>query len=299
MHFAVDLPCFGTCADAALLATLAHEAEESGWDGFFLWDVLRLGDAPVVDPWVALSAVAVQTQHIRFGPMVTPLPRRRPWLVARASASLDRLSGGRLILGVGTGSGIEDWDDLGEATSPRERGEMLDESLALLTRLWQGHPVTHQGAHYQLREVCFLPPPAQHPRIPIWVAGTWPHPAPFRRAARWDGVVPFKVGMAYNTMLTPRDIHEVVTFIRTLRSSTEQPEPTEATPAAPTLEVAHWGITWGEEKGQEAELIAAYAEAGVTWWRENLSPWRFGWRGQESWSVEPLRERIRQGPPHA
>lgn len=298
MRFAVDLPCFGPCADAALLATLAHEAEEAGWDGFFLWDVLRLGDAPVVDPWVALTAVAVQTRRIRFGPMVTPLPRRRPWMVARTSVSLDRLSGGRLILGVGSGSGVEDWDDLGEATSPRERGELLDESLALLTRLWQSHPVTHQGAHYHLREVRFLPPPAQHPRIPIWVAGTWPQRAPFRRAARWDGVVPFKVGMSYDTMLTPQDIQEVVTFITTLRSSAEHPPTSGGPPTDLAFEVAHWGITRGEAQGQEADLIAAYAEAGVTWWRENLSPWRFGWRGQGSWSVEPLRERIRRGPPH-
>ena len=147
------VPCFGVGVDAALLARWAAAAETAGWDGFFLWDHLfpfTPGPIDVVDPWITLTAAAVGTTTIRLGTLVTPLPRRRPMVVARQTATLDRLSGGRLILGVGTGAGPYEWEYCGEQSDPRIRGDMLDEHLGLLDRLWSGAPVHHDGTHYRL-----------------------------------------------------------------------------------------------------------------------------------------------------
>jgi hypothetical protein len=97
---------FDELAEPRTLIALAVEAEEHGWDGFFLWDhiLYRPPVRAVADPWVGLSAIAAHTEHLRVGPLVTPLSRRRVHKVARETATLDRLSRGRLILGVGLGS---------------------------------------------------------------------------------------------------------------------------------------------------------------------------------------------------
>src|SRR5438874_5033871 len=146
----------------------------------------------MADPWVALTAMAMATSHIKLGPIVTPLPQRRPWKLARECVTLDHLSQGRLILGVGLGSDsfFKEYSTYGESPDDKLHGAMLDEGLAVLTGLWRGEPFTHHGAHYTVDGAHFLPRPLQQPRIPIWLAGIWPHPRPFRRAAKWDGVVP-------------------------------------------------------------------------------------------------------------
>ena len=205
MRYGVSMPNFGEHLDVGIIAALARDAEGAGWDGFFLWDHLLAfspGPVPVVDPWIALTAAALSTRGIRLGPLVTPLPRRRPTTLARQTASLDRLSGGRLILGVGSGALPYEWEYLGEEVDPRVRGAMLDEGLAVLAGLWTGEPFGYHGQHYRVGgappeddwRAIFSPPPAQRPRIPVCVGGTWPHRAPFRRAARWDGACPMKAG---------------------------------------------------------------------------------------------------------
>ena len=177
----IFLPPFDELSHPKLLAELAVRAEEAGWDGFFLWDHIRYR-APtreVADPWISLSAIAYATSRIRIGPMVTPLSRRRVQKLARETVSLDRLSDGRLILGVGLGSDNNDeLEPFGEVTDPRERAKLLDAGLARLGELWAGE---------------FEPPPVQRPRIPVWVAGRWPNRRPLRRAARWDGVFPIEL----------------------------------------------------------------------------------------------------------
>lgn len=291
MRFAVDIPPFGPFADVRLLADLAHEAEEAGWDGFFLWDHLVWDRFPIADTWVALTAIAMKTNTIRFGPMVTPLPRRRPTKVARETATLDQLSNGRLILGVGIGGGEAEWDNFDEETDLKARAAMLDESLDVLTGLWSGEPFSYHGAHYTVRgegeqgTVTFQPVPVQRPRIPIWVAGVWPRKAPFRRAARWDGVVPLRTDTLFSDMMTPEQVAEIVAYIRQQRTGD-----------AP-FDVSHWGITTGDDMARDAALAQVYDAAGVTWWRENLSPWRFGWDWRGDFPIEATRERIRRGPP--
>jgi alkanesulfonate monooxygenase SsuD/methylene tetrahydromethanopterin reductase-like flavin-dependent oxidoreductase (luciferase family) len=186
MQFAVDIPNIGDFADPHTVAELAHEAEECGWDGFFLWDHIGADwPVPLTDPWVLLAAVALRTSRVRLGPMVTPLPRRRPWKLAREAVTLDHLLRGRLILGVGIGGGGE-YSCFGELDDARAHGAMLDEGLTVLQGLWSGEPFSFSGAHYQIHGAHFLPRPAQA-QIPVWVAGIWPNKPPFRRAARWDG----------------------------------------------------------------------------------------------------------------
>src|SRR5205823_13226032 len=146
------------------LAELTYEAEEAGWDGFFLWDQVSKSTLtptvdPMVDPWVALAAIALRTRAIRLGTLVTPLPRRRPWMVARETISLDHLSAGRLILGVGSGGGYFDFEALGETSDPKTLASMLDEGLEVLTGLWSGELYRHEGIAYQIKEAQFLPRP--------------------------------------------------------------------------------------------------------------------------------------------
>jgi len=184
---------FDVLADPGLVSELAAEAERAGWDGFFVWDHLRYS-APVTaiaDPWITMAAIAVRTERVLLGPMVTPLPRRRPLVLARQAASLARLSGGRLVLGFGIGDdwGAGEFGAFGDETDPKVRGRMLDEGLEVLTGLLSGEPVDHAGEHYTVRDVVFRPAA----RIPIWIAGRYPNRAPQRRAARFDGYFPIQL----------------------------------------------------------------------------------------------------------
>ncbi|MET7419707.1 LLM class flavin-dependent oxidoreductase [Dactylosporangium sp. NPDC005555] len=191
---AIWLPLFDELSDPLVVASLAAQAEEAGWDGCFVWDHIRWG-APVqrlADPWITLAAVAAGTERLRIGPMVTPLPRRRPAKVARETATLDRLSGGRLTLGVGIGGDRfgGEFSKFGEQTDDRARGQMLDEALGILTAAWSGDPVHHHGAHYVVDDVTFLPRPVQRPGVPVWVAAMPGSVQPLRRAARYQGYFP-------------------------------------------------------------------------------------------------------------
>jgi alkanesulfonate monooxygenase SsuD/methylene tetrahydromethanopterin reductase-like flavin-dependent oxidoreductase (luciferase family) len=141
-----------------------------------------------------MAAVATATRDIRFGAMVTPLARRRPWVMARQAAALDRLSGGRLVIGVGLGDdGWREFSSFGDASEPRERGVLLDESLEVLRRLLTGEDVDFDGERLHVHSTPFLPKPAQDP-LPIWVAGRWPNRAPLARAARMQGCFPIFAG---------------------------------------------------------------------------------------------------------
>ena len=271
MNFGVFVPNFGDYYDPRTLAELAHEAEASGWDGFFIMDHMSLGRSDrFADPWVALAAIAVHTERIRIGPMVTPLPRRRPWKLARETVSLDHLSNGRLILGVGSGSPRDtEFESFGEDGDLKVRARKLDEGLDVLTGLWSGEPFSYQSEHYRLEETVFLPKPVQSPRIPVWVAGTWPHKAPLRRAERWDGYFPERT--------TPTDIHAVVAHVDRYR------------PRGSVFDVAFGNRLRADQSAELADVVAAYAEAGLTWWMQRLGP-TFGTFGES-------RARIQQGPP--
>ena len=191
---ALWLPIFDELADPRTVARLAAEAEAAGWDGVFVWDHLRWREpvVEVADPWITMSAIATATETLRFGPMVSPLARRRPAKVARETVTLDRLSGGRLTLGVGIGSDrfAGELSRTGEQVDDKVRAEMLDELLVILRAAWSGEAVDHIGRHFTVDGVQFLPRPVQRPGIPVWVATLYGNTRPLRRAARHDGFFP-------------------------------------------------------------------------------------------------------------
>jgi alkanesulfonate monooxygenase SsuD/methylene tetrahydromethanopterin reductase-like flavin-dependent oxidoreductase (luciferase family) len=284
MRYAVNVPNFEDYSDVRTVAGLAADAEAAGWDGFFVWDHLAFVKAwklRVADPWMLLTGVALATERLRLGPMVTPVPRRRPWKLARETVTLDRLSGGRLILGVGLGEPPEDeYGSFGEPTDPVVRAAMLDEGLEVLTRLWSGETVSFEGRHYRVEEVAFQPTPVQQPRIPIWVAGAWPRRGPLRRAARFDGSCPLKVDAGGElVVLEPGDVRELRAVVDRHRED----------PAAP-FDVMLGGAT-PEDPAAARAMLEPLAEAGVTWWQESVDP--------RQTDLEAFRRRVRRGPPGA
>jgi alkanesulfonate monooxygenase SsuD/methylene tetrahydromethanopterin reductase-like flavin-dependent oxidoreductase (luciferase family) len=223
---AIDVGLFGELSDPRLVAELAAAAEDRGWDGFFVWDHMtyRAPVREIADPWVTLAAVACATSRLRIGPLVTPLSRRRVHKVARETVTLDRLSAGRLTLGVGLGSSrTNELEPFGEVTDPRERARLLDQGLSDLTRYWAGE---------------FEPVPVQRPRIPVWVAGEWPNRRPVRRALAWDGLFP--IGMP-----GPEELAGLVSEVRAARPASDPFDVIVEIP--PDDDPARWqraGATW-------------------------------------------------------
>jgi alkanesulfonate monooxygenase SsuD/methylene tetrahydromethanopterin reductase-like flavin-dependent oxidoreductase (luciferase family) len=246
----IFLAPFDDVADPGLIAELSVRAEARGWDGFFLWDHVNYHEPvrALLDPWVTMAAMACATSRLRLGPLVTPLSRRRVQKVARETVTLDRLSGGRLTLGVGLGvernRELEPW---GEVVDARERAVLLDAALARLGELWSGE---------------FEPVPVQRPRIPVWVAARWPNRRPLRRAARWDGLFP--IGLP--------DADALRTFVAELgemRSAAGMGERFDVVAEiAPGGDPAPWaqaGATWvltGFDHQPRADDVRAVIEAG-------------------------------------
>ncbi|MCL5998599.1 MAG: TIGR03619 family F420-dependent LLM class oxidoreductase [Chloroflexi bacterium] len=286
MRYGIYIPPCNAYASARTVADLARDAEAAGWEGLFIWDhvVMDWPDA-VGDTWVTLTAVAMSTTRIRFGPTVTPIPRRHPWKLARETAALDQLSGGRLTLAVGLG--VFPHETLNEPNDPKLRAEMLDEGLEVLTGLWSGESFSFHGRHYTVENATFLPRPAQQPRIPIWCGGFWPSKAPFRRAARYDGVFP--LGKNETGHLSPEDFRDLIAYIKQYRT------------ADAPFDVVCMSGTPGDDPAKARDMVAAYDKAGVTWWLEGINPWRFGWPDRfggfhAPWPMQAMRERVLQGP---
>ena len=274
----IAVPNFGT--EPGDLIELCVATEQAGFDGYFLWDHIVFSDTgdgpPIVDPWLVLSVVAAKTSRIRIGTVVTPVPRRRPWQLARTTTTLDRLSNGRVVLGVGIGSpAYGDFGIFHEPSGDRERAALLDEGLDVLAGLWSGEPFSYKGKHLALDTVRFTPAPVQRPRIPVWVAGVLPAPRPIARAARWDGVVPIKYdpdGMDRPTAAEMADILGRITAMRGSRAGYDM-------------------VVWAEVArvpGDLPELARPYAAAGATWWIETARPEPNWWEG--------IRARVQAGP---
>lgn len=265
MRSGLWFPLFEELADPRAVMNLAAEAEECGWHGVFVWDHVRWREPirDVADPWITLTAIATATERMMLGPLVTPLARRRPAKVARETATLDRLSGGRLILGVGLGSdrfGAE-FSKTGEQLDDRARGEMLDEALEILTAAWSGEPVNHHGKHYLIDDVQFLPRPVQRSGVPLWAAAFPGSAKPLRRAARCDGFFP--VGLE-----SVDQFAQAVAAVRELRGDNSAP----------------YDIAVELPPGSD---VAPYAEAGATWWMTGIEPGA---------SLDEVRGVMRDGP---
>ncbi len=254
MRYGLSVPNF---ADPSGLVELAVASEAAGWDGFFLWDhivVDRSSPPPICEPWTTLAAVAVMTTRIRLGTLITPVPRRRPWVLARQVCTVDHLSGGRAVLGVGLGvPAQEEYAALGEPADPKRHGAILDEALTVIDALWSGEAVHHRGVYFEIDGVRFSPRPLQQPRIPIWCAASLPSRAGVRRGARWDGVAPMYSAPGEMRPVTPEEVASVATDLRD-RGRAE------------SSDVVVWTV------GPSAELRLAYAQAGATWLVEGPAP---------------------------
>ncbi len=255
------------------MADLAAEAEAAGWDGVFYYDAIAIaGDMEMYDPWVVLAAMAMPTKRVRLGLIVAAPSRRRPWKLARETMTLDRLSGGRLVLPVGIGA-LDDagFGNVGEPTEASTRADLLDETLAILDGLWSGEPFAFEGVHYRFGPMTFRPTPVQRPRIPVWVVGAWPKERSMRRVLRWDGVV-----------TQTEDVDE----IRAIAEYVERERPPQARDRP--FEIVVQGATSADDPARAAATVRPYEEAGGTWWID------------ASWAdatVESIRKRIQAGPP--
>jgi alkanesulfonate monooxygenase SsuD/methylene tetrahydromethanopterin reductase-like flavin-dependent oxidoreductase (luciferase family) len=261
VRYAVSIPPF---AEPGVLLDMAVTAEESGWDAVFLWDHLRFivpMELDIHDPWALLSAMAVRTERVALGTCVTPLARRRPHVLAKQLVTLDHLSNGRAVLGVGLGEPPDaDFADLGDDPDPRTRGAKLDESLTVIDGLVRGERVDHDGqfvrVHAEMR-----PAAVQQPRPPIFVAGYAPHRRPLARALRWDGFFP----ISDKGFLRPAEVGEYLDGV-------------ERRPG--------WDL-YAAINGEDDP--SAFAAVGVTWLVQGT--WPVG-----DW-VKALRQRIEEGPP--
>jgi len=271
MRYGVVLPG-GTATEQVDQALLA---ERAGWDGVFTWEA-----AYGVDPWSVLSAIAVQTSRVRLGTMLTPLPWRRPWKVASQVATLDQLSAGRAILGVGVGALDTELPDTAEVTDLHGRAELLDEGIDLIRGLWDGAG-SYDGQRYHFHsgrmDLTAAAQPVQ-PRIPIWVVGVWPRPKSMRRVLRCDGFIP--------------------------QFSRDDAGPDEARAArawlaehgaAPGLDMVADGETPADDAAAAAASVAAWAAAGCTWWLET----RWGVTEDLPDRLRSMTDRIAAGPPRA
>jgi alkanesulfonate monooxygenase SsuD/methylene tetrahydromethanopterin reductase-like flavin-dependent oxidoreductase (luciferase family) len=268
VKYGIEVSGFGTYSEASVVADVAALAEQAGWDGVFIWDHLGwvLG-YPCGDPFVSMTAAAVATTGVRLGFDVVALPRRRPQVVATAVAALDRLSHGRVILGVGLGGVPREYEAFGEDANAPTRAARLDEGLHVLRRLWTGEPVHHRGDFYVVDGVKLVPLPAQHPHPPIWVGGT--APSALRRAAKADGYTAGEVTDESGSMiLSPNRLHRRLEVIG----------------RGDGFDVA----VSGQSVVGDDSTRNQYAAAGATWWLESITDRRANPRD--------MLDRIRQGP---
>ncbi|MEH1168487.1 LLM class flavin-dependent oxidoreductase [Micromonospora sp. CPCC 205539] len=261
MRHGLEISCGGAAVAVSTLVELGELAERAGWDGVFLEDYLIHydGDDPhTYDPWLVLAAIAGRTSRVRLGTTVTALPRRRPAKLAREVLTLDHLSAGRAVVAVGVGDpGDRGMAAFGEPTEAAVRAAMLDEGLDLLTGLLTGEPVRHLGTHYRADGVALRPAPVQSPRVPVWVGGSTQAGAVRRRAARADGIVPYK--------LTDTDgwsdftAEEVADLVAALPATRADGQP---------FDVAIGGRRRRPDERAERAYLEEIAAAGATWWLE-------------------------------
>jgi hypothetical protein len=273
MKYGIALP-YNIALSVPRLATLA---EEAGWDGCFLGDAIWCED-----PMIVLAAAAMTTSRIRLGTMIVPAPLRQPWKIASESVALDRLSDGRMILGLGVGAVWMGWQAFPDVvTEIKARVEMLDETIEILTLLYQRKPFDFAGEHFQVKlslldEVFYPPSPVQQPRIPIWIPGIWPHKKSMTRALKCDGVLLEKQSAKGKPeRVTPADVAEIKTFVdenRTLSSP---------------FDIIVSGSTVRMDSEQQQETMASWAKAGATWWIEEMY----------NEPTDTVADRVHLGPP--
>lgn len=271
--------------DVRVVPGLAAEAEAAGWDGVFIPDCINIDPRfngglpmPADDPWIILAAVAMRTERIRFGTMLTPPSRRRPWKLARELTTLDQLSNGRVVLPVGLGA-LDDqgFGAVGEATDRKTRAELLNESLEIVTGLWSGEPFSYEGRHYRVEELAFAPRPVQQPGIPIWCVGLWPSERSMRRVARYNGLLPNIRKPDGSAEILPADIRAMKDWLDAHRDASQP------------FDIIMEGSTPADDRAAALAHVGPYVEAGATWWLDSF------WSPPND--ADAIRRRIAAGPP--
>jgi alkanesulfonate monooxygenase SsuD/methylene tetrahydromethanopterin reductase-like flavin-dependent oxidoreductase (luciferase family) len=256
MRFGLELPCGGEHLTAGDLVELAVAAERAGWDGAFFEDYLvyyRGDDPPTFDPWVVLSAVAARTTRIWVGTTVTGLLARDPAKLVREAVTLDALAPGRVVLGVGLGDPHDRGAtlDLGRV-SRGPKGREMDRRVDLVLDLLHGRPVAGPPGG---EPVTFRP---SGDRIHVWVGGSSQAGAVMRRAARADGIVPYKLtDTADWSDFTTAEVRDLVTSIG---------------PRGPGFDIAIGGRPRLPDLAEERAAIARAGAGGATWWLEFVHP---------------------------
>lgn len=227
----------------------AHALEEAGWDGLFVYDHLQLDPSwgvETLDSYVLLAAVARETQRLRLGTAVTPISRRRPWQLAKELVTLDHLSHGRVIAGIGLG-GLDEFEfaPFGDDSTLRERAAKTDEGLELLDAFLRGEQVRHDGAYYTV-DAHLRPAAVQSPRPPIYIAATFPFRASVDRAKRWDGVFCNVKLKGDGRPLTPAELRE---YVGDLLDSPNMEVASFHHPEHDLDEYEQQGLTWLVELG--------------------------------------------------
>lgn len=282
LRFGLFVPPFADLAEPRRVVDLARSAEHESWDGFFLWDhMLAEPGMPIADAWTVMSAIAQATETLRIGMLITPLARRRPWVLARQAATLDRLSAGRLVVGAGLGD--DGWKEFssfrGEPTAPSQRARLVDESLDLLRRFWSGKEVHFEGTDLSVDSGPFLPRPLQDP-LPVWVACRWPNRRPLARAAGQQGCFPLFDQGGWQVPVFPdaSDLARARSVLTGLG-------------APPDFDIVCRGVSSRLERNEREHGFAALEAAGMTWWLESFGP------GEPP--VEIVEKAVRKGPPLA
>jgi hypothetical protein len=282
LKYGLDVASAGAAGDAQTMSELAHIAEESGWDGIFLEDYIvwqSHPEVPTYDPWVTLAAMAMRTKRIRLGTLVTPVARRRPWKLAQELVTLDHLSNGRMILGVGLGDTGESiatdgsFAHFDEVMDAKQRAGMLDEALEIMIRIWLGEPFSFEGKFYKVHDVQILPKPVQQPRIPIWVGGGYPKRGPVERALRWDGACLYK---QQGHWMQPGDVRALRDMVIERRGT------------ADGFDIALGGAQRWEDENKQRLYLESIAAEGMTWWHEYIPP--------DLGDYEVQRKMIERGP---
>ena len=255
----------------------AIAAEGAGWDAVVVWEA-----GYGVDPWSLLAAIAVRTERVRLGTILTPAPWRRPWKLASQVATVDQLSGGRAFVTLGLGALSDDLTQTGEVTDRRERAARMDETIDILRTLWGGRREFH-GEHYDVMCPDWLldaARPVQQPP-PIWVAGAWPRPKSMRRAARCDGILPeYDEQRLGGREGSPDDVRDLRAWLGD-------------NGARDDIDVVGEGETPADDPAAAAAQVAPWATAGCTWWMET----RWGSAGSIDDRLAAVDERIAAGPP--
>jgi len=274
--------------DTAAIVEHAVAAEEAGWDGVFMGDHLVSGewtDQPqnVFDPWVTLAGIATRTDDLTLGTWVTTLPRRQPWQLARDLATLDHLSGGRVMLGAGLGAEPL-YTTFGQSWEPKRLGERYDEALDVVTGLWEGDSFSYDGEHFTVDDAVMRPTPLQDPRIPIVMGCWWPNKKPFARGADYDGIMPnwpslFGREGADGASSPEEEVREMLEFYHGITDA----------PGEILLPI--------DPVGGTADYVEACKELGATWFLTTHVDEIYSEDGERDASNFELRERIRRGPP--